>query len=451
MTTSTTTRLSSASLSSRYKPYSRYKDSGVEWLGKIPRDWELKRLRFLAPIQREKLEEKPDDLPYIGLEQIESETGRLANNSAPEQVDSRVSRFKDGDVLFGKLRPYLAKALQPDFEGVCTRELVVLNPTSEMHSRYLLYQMLVRGHIGWLNSATYGTKMPRLSPQQINDSFLARPPGHEQQVIAEFLDRETAKIDNLIAQKERLIELLEEKRSALITHAVTKGLNPDAPLRDSGIEWLGKIPKHWKIEPLKRATRFVEGPGIMASDFSLDGVPLLRISCIGQRWVTLEGCDFVSPDLASTKWDHFRVQAGDLLISGSATSGICSEVNESAEGAVPYTGIMIIRPVPTKTSRDYLRWLFVSSFFKVQSELAKTGTAIQHFGPTHLARMAILLPELSEQKAIADYVDDENSKMDALREQIIAAIDRLKEYRAALITVAITGKIDVRGEIKAAA
>jgi type I restriction enzyme S subunit len=187
----------------------------------------------------------------------------------------------------------------------------------------------------------------------------------------------------------------------------------------------------------------------MATDFATDGIPLLRIAGIGRRTATLDGCNYLSPDLVHRRWEHFRVRSGDLLISGSASTGFCSEVDAEVEGAVPYTGIIIIRPRVNTTEKGFLRWFFLSESFLTQTELARSGSAIQHFGPSHLSRMHIMVPPLPEQSAIAAFLDRETARIDALVAKVRDAIERLKELRTALISAAVTGKIDVREEVAA--
>ena len=207
-------------------PYPTHKPSGVSWLGEVPSHWEVRRLKFSAPFRTRKLDSKPEKAIYVGLENIESWTGRLLLDKQPDSVDGIVGFFNAGDVLFGKLRPYLAKSARPNFEGVSTSEILALRPQDECLQSYLMYCLLNESYILWIDNLTYGAKMPRVSPDQVASSFMPLPPLPEQRAIAAFLDRETAKIDVLVAKKERLIELLQEKRSALISHAVTRVLDP---------------------------------------------------------------------------------------------------------------------------------------------------------------------------------------------------------------------------------
>jgi restriction endonuclease S subunit len=170
------------------------KDSGIEWLREIPAHWKLRRLKYAAPVSSAKLTEKPVNLPYIGLEHIESKTGRLFLDNPVENVESTVAIFDKCNVLFGKLRPYLAKVVCTSFQGVSTTELLVLQPNCGTDKKFLFYQLLADGFIDLVNSLTYGTKMPRVSGDQISNLSVALPPIAEQQAIASFLDHETTKI-----------------------------------------------------------------------------------------------------------------------------------------------------------------------------------------------------------------------------------------------------------------
>ncbi len=178
-------------------------------------------MKHLAEIRSDKLDGRPGDLPYVGLEHIESWTGRLLLDAQPETVDSTVCRFGSQDVLFGKLRPYLAKAAMPDFEGVCSTELVVLRPGPELERRYLFYTLVSRCFVSWINSLTYGTKMPRVSPDQIASARLPVPPRSEQCAISDRLDGKLQRLDTLIRRIQRGLVSVQELRTALISAAVT--------------------------------------------------------------------------------------------------------------------------------------------------------------------------------------------------------------------------------------
>jgi type I restriction enzyme, S subunit len=208
------------------------------------------------------------------------------------------------------------------------------------------------------------------------------------------------------------------------------------------VELLGGMPEHWAVKPLKWCVHFIEGPGILATDFVNDGVPLLRIRGLSGKKATLDGCNFLLPDLVERKWTHFRVEVGDLLISGSASTGLCSEVDEVTAGAIPYTGIIIVRPRENRLDRNYTRWFFLSDQFLTQVALAQTGSTIQHFGPTHLSQMYLWLPPLQQQRTIADYLDRETARLDGLVAAKEHVLGLLTEKRRALITRTVTRGLD---------
>lgn len=230
--------------------YPKTKKSGTGWLGDVPEHWEVRRLKFAAPLINNKIDAQESDLPYMGLEHVESWTGRRIPD-ADAASDGVATHFLPGDVLFGKLRPYLAKVYLADCEGVASTELLVLRSEEDVCPEFLRYYTVSRDFINAVDSSTYGAKMPRANWELIGNLPFLIPSPEEQRSIAEFLDRKTGQIDELIGKKKDLIQKLTEQRSALITHAVTKGLEASVPMKDSGIAWLGKVPKHWDVRRLK--------------------------------------------------------------------------------------------------------------------------------------------------------------------------------------------------------
>ena len=438
----------------RFLPYPEYRESGVAWLGAIPAYWEANPLKrsFRVVNGSTPKSGEPDnwdgDIPWVTPEDLGRLSERVLNEPARyitrqgyENCGTRM--VPAGSLVLSTRAPIGHLAISGT--SICTnqrcRSLVFRHSGNETHAYFQLYAARPI-----LKAAGRGSTFMELAKQDLESVVLAVPPLDERIAIAAFLDRETAKIDALVAKKEQLIELLQEKRTALITRAVTRGLDPNVPMKDSGVAWLGDVPTHWEIVPFKRAIDYIEGPGIMAADFLTAGVPLLRISGIGARWATLDGCNYLSPEAVQKRWSHFRVRSGDLLISGSASIGFCTEVDGGIAGAIPYTGIIIIRPRAERISRNFVRWMLLSDVFATQVDLASTGSTIQHFGPSHLARMQVLAPPVHEQLAIADHVETEASRIDVLVGRIHQAIDYLHEYRTALISAAVTGKIDVRKE-----
>ncbi|HHV55574.1 MAG TPA: restriction endonuclease subunit S [Firmicutes bacterium] len=427
----------------RFKPYPAYKDSGVEWLEEIPAHWEVKRLKHAAPIRR-KMAEKTGDAPYLGLEHIESWTGRLLLDAQPETVESVVVSFTAGDVLFGKLRPYLAKVARPDFSGVCTSELVVMNPTGQCSQEYLFYCLLNPTFIRWIDSLTYGTKMPRVSPDHLAATAIPLPPTDEQRAIVAFLDRETAKIDALVAKKQRLIELLQEKRTALITRAVTKGLDPEVPMKDSGVEWLGEIPAHWEVTRLKRLGSLQAGAGFPEEEQGIpdEELPFFKV-----------GDMVLSPD-------EKHIETAPNSVSRQTARRLRAFIFPAGAIVFPKVGAALklnrrrILTTPSCIDNNMMgfipgscdhNWAFYWLSGLDLGELANPG-AVPSVNEGQVRELPVAIPPDHEQRTIAAFLDRETAKIDALIAKIREGVERLKEYRTALISAAVTGKIDVRDE-----
>ena len=441
-----------ASISGKWKPYPDYKDSGVEWLGEIPAHWKVKRLKFVAPSSTAKLTEKPDDLPYLGLENIESQTGRLLLDTPIENVESTVGLFNKGNVIFGKLRPYLAKVVCVDFSGVCTTELLVLQPNALVNGKFLFYRLLSKDFIKLVNSLTYGTKMPRVSSEQIGNLPISLPPLAEQRAIDSFLDRETARINTLIEKKERLIELLQEKRAALISNAVTKGLDPTVPMKDSGVEWLGEIPAHWEVKRMKFCLDSIEqgwSPTCENRPAELDEWGVLKVGCVNGVKFNPDENKALPAEMQPIP--ELEIKQGDVLVSRANTRellGSASVVTKVRPHLLLCDKLYRLYILPKTVNPTYLVLAMGSSIIRFQLERDATGASnsMQNISQGTILNLAIPLPDMLEQHAIVAHLNIETAKIDALISRIRDGTEKLKEYSSALISAAVTGKIDVRGE-----
>lgn len=447
----------------RYGAYPAYKASGVAWLGEIPAHWRAVPIKRHLLSRAGAIKTGPFGSQLLSSEMNDTEVKvynqRTVLDSDFEQGDNYISeeKFRElsafqvfpGDFLVttrgtigrcaivpesserGILHPCLMR-LQLDRDSLDVNFLKYLVQDAEI----VLEQLLLRSN---------ATTIEVIYSETLKTVLVPTPPLPEQQAIARFLDYKTAQIDALIARKEALLARLADKRTALISQAVTKGLDPAAPIKDSGIEWLGEIPAHWEIVRFSHFIDFQEGPGIMAADFHEDGIPLLRIVNLKPGYVDLEGCNFLDPEKVKAKWQHFRVSENDLLISSSASTGLVSLVDDISAGSIPYTGIIRLRPARDDVRRTYIEVFVGSELFATQINLLKTGTTIQHYGPIHLRQMKLPLPPPNEQEQISEFVMSMSSEIDGQSATIRSAIDKLKQYRTALITHAVTGKIDVRG------
>jgi len=426
-----------------YTTYIKHKPSGIEWLGEIPEHWGKRRLKYCAPVVNEKTDGAGSGLPYTGLEHIESWTGKLIATTEKSEADGQANHFRSGDVLFGKLRPYLAKVFRPAEDGVCTGELLVLRP-EHVARDYLFYYMLTQDFISIVDSSTYGAKMPRASWDFIGNFPVLLPPENEQRAIAAFLDRETGRIDALIKKKERQIELLQEKRAAVISHAVTKGLNPNVKMKDSGIQWLGKIPEHWEVKRLKLLGSIRYGLG-EPPEYVEDGLPFVRATDINHGKIDLELVKKVRPK--DIPWDRRpQLQTDEILVVRSgAYTGDSAIVTKDVAGCIAgYDMVLTVRTAHPA----FVAWVLLSKYvLQGQIHLERLRAAQPHLNAEELGSLMVLVPPAGEQRAIAAFLDRETVRIDTLIGKIRKSIDLLREYRAALITAAVTGKIDVRREV----
>lgn len=437
-----------------YPRYPEYKPSGVEWLGDVPAHWGMKRLKFATACINDKQDVVPEGLEYVAMEHIESWTAKRLETENSLMPESQTNRFKRGDVLFGKLRPYLAKAWLTDRDGVCSTELLVLRERN-LEPAYLRYWVLTRSFVEVVDGSTYGSKMPRASWDFIGNVPALIPTRDEQRAIAAFLDGETARIDALIARKQRLIELLAEKRTALISQAVTKGLNPDVPMKDSGVEWLGEIPAHWEMKRVKHLLLSRPGAiktGPFGSQLLSSEMTAGEVKVYNQR--TVIDNDFVRGDnyVTQEKFDElkaFEVFSGDLLITTRGTIGRCAIVPPDTEIGILHPCLMRMQFDSRRASPRYVALLIQgSNLVRDQLKVMSNATTIEVIYSETLKAVAIPIPPVEEQETILQYLDRETGNLDILHTNVETAIEKLKEYRAALITDAVTGKIDVHSLVK---
>ncbi|MFN7203009.1 MAG: restriction endonuclease subunit S [Aphanizomenon sp.] len=427
-----------------YQGYQKYKDSGVVWLGDIPEHWEQKRFKFSVNLINNKIEAENSNLSYMGLEHIESWTGKKIEdkNASSEGIGSH---FLPNDVLFGKLRPYLAKVYLSDIEGLASTEALVLRCKNNIFPKFLKYYILSRDFINIVDSSTFGAKMPRASWDFIGNLFFIFPPLNEQEKIAQFLDYKTKQIDELIKKKETLIEKLDEKRTAIISHAVTKGLDSSVPIKDSGLEWLGDIPKHWEVKRLRYIGSCQNGISKGADYFGF-GYPFVNYTDV---YANIELPKTVSGLANSTDMDriNYSVQKGDIFFTRTSETieeiGITSTCFNSINNAT-FSGFLIrVRPFPnllfTGFSKYYFRCQLHRLFFVKEMNLVTRASLSQEL----LKRLPVLLPTIEEQKQISKHLDQKTAQIDQQKAKIKQAIELLKEYRTSLITNAVTGKIDV--------
>ncbi|WP_406623817.1 restriction endonuclease subunit S [Acidovorax sp. SDU_ACID1] len=413
----------------------------MEWLGKIPSHWSVRPLKRALRLLTEKADRRSNP---VALENIESWSGRFIPTET-ELVGDGIA-FERGDILFGKLRPYLAKVLLAESSGEAVGDFHVMHPAIDVLPRFAQYQLLEHTFIDIVDGSTFGSKMPRASWEFVGSMPLATPLLEEQTAIATFLDRETAKIDALIAEQEKLIALLAEKRQATISHAVTKGLNPNAPMKDSGVAWLGEVPERWEVKRMKHLVReSIAGPYGSSLTKSMYETSGYRV--YGQQQVIPDDFsvgDYYISEERFVDMIRYRVEPNDILISVMGTIGRAAVVPPDVEPGIINPRLVLYRVIERLVMPRYLQCFLNNSTSQRYFSLAAQGTTMEGLNMTSIGELYVALPPIPEQMELLQFIQQEEEKLDRLSIESTRAVTLLKERRSALITAAVTGQIDVR-------
>ncbi len=434
--------------------YPAYKDSGVEWLGEVPGHWEVIRLKNV--LQR-RITDGPhttpnfvdEGVPFLSVDGIQEgelrfDGCRYISMSDHEEYRRKALPQRD-DLLMGKAASTGKIArVKVDFEFSIWSPLALIrldpnasNPTFYEQS---LKSLIVQAQID--NLCTANTQK-NISMDDIPKLILTRPPFSEQTQIAAFLDRETAKIDALVAEQRRLMELLKEKRQAVISHAVTRGLNPDAPLKPSGIEWLGEVPEHWTTPAMYM--RYSSELGKMLDSAKITGnhlVPYMRN--VDVQWGAINFEDLPTMDIREDEYERYVVKPGDLLVCEGGEVGRAAIVPPICGVWGYQKALHRLRAFDNSEDSHFMYYTLLWAANTGIFERSGSST-IAHLTGEQLRKYRFPKPPNQEQKEIATFLEAESTKFDTLTTEAQRAIDLLQERRTALISAAVTGQIDVRG------
>lgn len=421
--------------------YEAYKDSGVDWLGEIPVGWEVKRFRYVFDLITDKA---GDNLLKIGLENIESGSGKFV--ATDNEFEGDGIHFLSGDILFGKLRPYLAKVYLADFRGKAVGDFFVFRSKGEIKEQFGAKLISSKRFIDITNSSTYGSKMPRVSWDFISELLIAYPNLEEQTAIANFLDRKTAEIDALIAQKERLLELYEEEKTAIINHAVTKGLDPNAEFKDSGVEWLGEIPVGWKLKNLKYVAEHGLQNGIFkkATDFG-SGIKLINVGDIYTHNFLIDENSLERVACTASEVTKYGVNTGDIFFVRSSLKreGIAKTACLEGRNEAIVFECHLIKITPKDIAHQYLNYYLNSDLLRHKLISLSITTTMSTISQDAIGSLEVIIPSSKEQTAIVQYIKAETARINAKIAKTQRIIELQKEYRTALISEVVTGKIKV--------
>src|SRR5690554_6104271 len=444
----------------KYQAYPEYKGSGIEWLNEVPFHWSNVPIKYMALepgsmfLDGDWIESKDisgDEIRYIT-------TGNVGEGVYKEQGTGFISEEKfqqlnctevfAGDILISRLNEPIGRScIVPDLRSriVTSVDNVIFRPDKKYNKKYIVYLFTCKEYFKHTSNLARGATMQRISRGLLGNIRVVTPPLQEQEKIANFLDHETAKIDTLIDKQQQLIQLLKEKRQAVISHAVTKGLNTNAPMRDSGVEWLGEVPEHWDVAPIKHIVSIpvTDGPH-ETPVFYDEGVPFISAEAISsgkinfdkkRAHISEEDNKKYSLKYSPKKYDIYMVKSG-------ATTGITAIVETDDKFNI-WSPLAVIRC--KKDSYPYFVLNFMRSYnFLEAIELNWSFGTQQNIGMGVIENLHVTRPPIDEAKLISEKLSKQCDAFDLMIDKALSAIQLMQERRTALISAAVTGKIDVR-------
>jgi type I restriction enzyme, S subunit len=446
-----------------YKRYERYKDSGIEWIGEIPEHWEEIKLKYMAYVKSSNVDKKIEEdeqevllCNYTDVyynDTIDSNIEFMKATAKSEEIDK--FELQSGDVIITKDSETWDDIAVPAYvpykfdKVICGYHLALVRSFSNKSlGRYIFRAFSSDGIRDQFMVSANGITRFGLSISSIKSALFPCPPLHEQKNIANFLDHKTSEIDSLIVDKEELIKKLEEYKQSIISEAVTKGLNPDVRMKDSGIEWIGEIPEHWDIKKVKHLTSYIgsgKTPRGGSEIYSDTGVLFLRSQNVYSHGLKLTDRVYISEEI-DFEMRNTRVKSLDILLNITGASiGRSSIVPEVFQKANVNQHVCIIRPLLDKVIPSLLHKHIMSKMVQDQIFMHQNGSSREGLNFVQVANLVLAMPPIiKEQEELSCSLDEIIVSTEALIQGILEGIKTLKLYRQALIYEAVTGKIDVR-------
>jgi type I restriction enzyme, S subunit len=442
------------------KAYPAYKESGVEWIGDIPNHWEMRKVSRSFNLIGSGTTPKSDNAEYYDAGIIHwvitgdlndgylTESSKKITQKAFDEY-STLKMYPEGTLLIAMYGATIGKISLLGFEACTNQACCAIADSPYITNTFAFYWFLANKQN--IIGLGYGGGQPNISQDIIRTLRISTPPLPEQRAIADFLDRKTAQIDTLIEKKQRQIELLQEQRTALINQAVTKGLPPspdrrgaggEVPMKDSGIEWLGEIPSHWEVAKLKFLGNIRYGLGQPPKELK-NGLPIIRATNIERGKIVLKDMFYVDPDDVPENRNPYLAEGEIIVVRSGAYTADSAIITEDYVGAVAGYDMVI---TPTTIDAELLAYALLSQYvLKNQLYLQRMRAAQPHLNAEELGDTTIVFPSTEEeQKSIVSYLDIATKNIATAKDRMKKQIELLQEYRTALISAAVTGKIDVR-------
>lgn len=453
----------------KYQKYAEYKDSGVEWLGDIPSHWDLQRLKVILNERNEKNDPiKSTNILSLTMHQgvIPYSEKEGSGGNKPKEDLTAYKLVYENDIVLNSMNVIVGSVGISKYFGIASLVYYMLYPRSLNQTNIRFYNYIFQAksfqeNLGRLgtgilikkseSSGKLNTIRMKISMEDLNNEILTIPSVEEQTQIANFLDHETAQIDTLIAKQEKLIELLKEKRQAVISHAVTKGLNPNVPMKNSGVEWLGEVPEHWKVAPIKRIINLMEqgkSPECENIPATSDQWGVLKTSCVNNGVFHANQNKALPENIKPHT--QYQVKAGDVLMSRASGSinliGSVALVPENVQENLLLSDKIFRIHLSKDCDSRFFTLLLATPYMRTLIERAISGAEgmANNITKTAILEFISAIPPLDEQLQLVVYLNQKIETFNSLIEKSSRAIEVMQERRTALISSAVTGKIDVR-------
>lgn len=421
----------------------------MEWLGDVPEHWQIVRTKDIFNHRKEEALEDDEIVTAFRDGQVTLRKNRRTDGFTNSIKEHGYQHINSGDLVIHEMDAFAGAIGVSDSSGKSTPVYTVCYAKNEnINHHFYSHFFRTMAKTGFINSLAKGIRV-RSTEFRWNESrnvYLVEPPKADQEKIVSFLDTETARIDNLISKQEKLIELLEEQRKSIISHAVTKGLNPNVPMKDSGVEWLGQVPEHWMTPSSKHLLEIpiTDGPH-ETPNFVDDGIPFISAEAISKGKIDFDKKrGYITPELNAIYSKKYSPKVEDIyMVKSGATTGKVAMV-ETTETFNIWSPLAVFRCNKNKVLPKFLLAVFNSSHFYDALVLNWSYGTQQNIGMGVLSNIEIPCPPLKEQAEIIQHLDVQNTKFDKLIGTQSQLIEKLKEYRSSIISHAVTGKIDVR-------
>jgi type I restriction enzyme S subunit len=440
-------------VSGTLRPYPEYKDSGVRWLREIPAHWEV--LPHRALFQEVKERNHPDE-PLLSVtiaRGVIPQEVLLANSSKKDSSNLDKSNYKlvqPGDITYNKMRAWQGALGVSKYRGIVSPAYIVVRPRRQQVPKYYHYLLRTPAFITEAERWSYGitSDMWSLRSEDFKRIYSVLPPIEEQRAIARFLDHYDRLTRRYIRMQRRLIDLLGEQKQALIQRAVTRGLDPDVPLKDSGIDWLEEIPVSWSEIAIRQIAELLQtgpfGSQLHAHEYVTGGIPVINPSHL-RKGKLIPDVDCSVDNATANRLSRHKFEINDIVFARRGELGRCGLVREAEKGWICGTGSMLMRPKKGLFNPEFLLLVLSSQRVGEFLSLHSVGATMRNLNASIVAQIRLPRPPLEEQQAIIDYVTEVSAQMDQAITRAQNQIDLIREYRTRLIADVVTGKLDVRG------